>query len=124
MDTSTAAAILEAIQSHGSKAYITPSGPVLTLLSELAARGDLRSFSNAFVIFARAKPGNAGYVEASIPAKILNQYVHRHRGINVTEFNRWRSTNEDWAQRLKDTVRDAELFEQTVEQMILEMRAN
>lgn len=124
MDTLTATAILDAIQSHGSKAYITPSGPVLTLLSELAARGDLRSFSNAFVIFARAKPANAGYVEKSIPAKILNQYVHRHRGITLTEFNRWRSTNQDWAQRLKDTVRDAELFEQTVEQMILGMRAN
>jgi hypothetical protein len=124
MNTATAAAILEAILSHGSKAYSTPSGPVLTLLSDLAARGDLRSFSNAFVIFARAKPGNARYVEESVPAKILNQYFCRHRGVTVTEFERWSAKNPHWAQRLKDAVRDAELFERIVEQMTAEIRAN
>lgn len=124
MNSATAAAILNAILSQGSKAYNTPSGPVLTLLSELAAQGDLRSFSNAFVIFARAKPANAHYVEQSVPAKILNQYLHACRGVTLTEFERWRAKNPDWAQRLKDAVRDAELFEHVVEQMATEIRAN
>ncbi len=124
MDAATAASILDAIQSHGSKAYITPSGPVLTLLSDLAGRGDLRSFSNAFVIFARAKPASAGYVEAEVPAKILNCYLHGHRGVTLAEFTQWRSKNADWAQRLKDGLRNAERFERTVKQMVAEMRSN
>src|SRR5438067_5641024 len=102
MNSATAAAILNAILSQGSKAYNTPSGPVLTLLSDLAAQGDLRSFSNAFVILARAKPANADFVEQSVPAKILNQYLCRQRGVTVMEFERWSAKNPDWAQRLKD----------------------
>jgi hypothetical protein len=124
MNSATAAAIVKAILSQGSKAYNTPSGPVLTLLSELAAQGNLRSFSNAFVIFARAKPANARYVEQSVPAKILNQFFCRHRGVTATEFERWRAKHTDWAQRLKDAVRDAGLFERTVQEMVAEMRAN
>ena len=124
MNDATAAAILNAVLSHGSKAYNTPAGPVLTLLSELAAQGDLRSFSNAFVIFARAKPASAHFVEQKVPAAILNQYLHGHRGVTVTEFERWRAKNADWAQRLKDAVRNTGRFEQTVEQMAAEIRAN
>jgi len=124
MDTTTAAAIIEAIRAQGSSAYSTPSGPVLTLLSDLAHRGDLHSFSNAFVIFARARPANAGYVEDSVPGKILNQFFHGRHKITLIEFERWRSKNPAWAERLKATVRDADLFARTVENMLGEMRAN
>lgn len=124
MNSATATAILTASLSQGSKAYNTSSGPVLTLLSELAAQGDLRSFSNAFVIFARAKPANAHFVEQRIPERILNQYFHACRGVTLIEFERWRTKNPDWAQPIKDKVRDADLFEHVVEQMASEIRAN
>lgn len=124
MDAATEVLILNAIQSLGSKAYNSPSGAVLTLLSELASRGDLRSFSNAFVIFARARPASAGYVEDSVPGKILNAYFYGHKGITFNEYARWHENHADWAERLKGAVRNPGMFELVVDQMLAEMRFN
>lgn len=124
MDTERMRAIVEAIRQQGSPAYSTPSGPVLTLLSEFAEGGDLRSFSNAFVAFARARPANAAYVEASVPGKILNRYLCRFHGVTVSQFERWRSKNPHWAHDLKDSVRDPARFEKIVESMLAQIRAN
>jgi hypothetical protein len=124
MDANRERAIADAISQQGSPAYSTPSGPVLTLLSELAERGDLRSFSNAFVAFARAKPVNASYVEASVPAKILNQYFCRRHGVTVSQFERWRARHPNWAEDLKDTVREPARFEMTVESMLARIQMN
>ncbi len=124
MDAEGMRAIVQAILEQGSPAYNTPSGPVLTLLSDIAARGDLRSFSNAFVAFARARPANAAYVEANVPARILNRYLSGFRGVTASQFGRWAANNPDWAQDLRDSVRDPGRFERTVEGMLEEIRAN
>ena len=64
--------IAQAIAEQGAAAYTTPSGAVLTLLTELTEEGDIGGFSRAFIIFARAKPSNAAFIADAIPAKITN----------------------------------------------------
>jgi hypothetical protein len=124
MDAHEEKAIADAIAQHGSAAYNTPSGAVLTLLSELAERGDLRSFANACVALAKSKPANSAYVEASVPARILNNYFCRRHGVTVHQFERFRARNPEWAEELKDTVRNPAMFEKIVEAMLAKLQMN
>lgn len=110
----TAERIAMAIAHHGSKAYTTPSGAVLELMTQLSNEGDLASFSSAFVIIARAKPANANFIAARVPAKISN-YLFRHRGIQSDAWIKWTGSNPTWADDLKAAVRDPVRFEQAVE---------
>lgn len=82
----TSARIARAIAEHGSAAYTTPSGAVLDLLTQLTEEDDLRSFSRAFIILARAKPANAAFVANAVPPKIAN-FLVRHRGV---DFRPWK----------------------------------
>ena len=106
----------EAIAKQGSKAYTTPSGAVLELMTDLAREDDLQGFSRAVVIFARSKPANAHYVIAAVPAKISN-FLIRHRGVNAAKMLRWAERHPTWAEDLKATVRDPARFEAVVEAM-------
>lgn len=108
-----AARIARAIAEHGSAAYGTPSGAVLDLLTQLTEEDDLASFSRAFVILARAKPANAAFVEAAVPAKITN-FLVRHRKVNLSGLTKWASANPGWEDDLKQAVRDPARFEQVV----------
>lgn len=114
--------IAQAIAEHGSAAYNTPSGAVLDLMTELAGEDDLQGFSRAVVILARAKPANAKFVLARVPAKISN-FVIQHRGIAASEFLRWAGTNPQWPDDLKGSVRDPEQFERVVEAMVERIKA-
>jgi hypothetical protein len=108
--------IAEAILNQGSAAYTTPSGPVLDLMTRLLDADDLVGFSVAFVIFARAKPGNAAFVESAVPAKISN-FLAKHRRVDSKALTDWAQSNPDWAEDLKARVRDPSRFADTVEQM-------
>ncbi|MGX8014149.1 hypothetical protein ACVDG8_036915 (plasmid) [Mesorhizobium sp. ORM8.1] len=111
------AKILAAIANQGSKKYNTPSGPVLEALSDIAAQGDVGDVARGFQLFASAKPTNATVVAGHIPAKILNQYLFRHRGIVATAFLAWEETHKDWADRLKQALRNPLMFESAVDDM-------
>jgi hypothetical protein len=112
------ARIAKAIATHGSAAYITPSGAVLDLLTQLANEDDLASFSRAVVILARAKPANAGFVAATVPAKITN-FLVKHRGVNHQALIEWTEANPGWEEDLKNAVRNPDRFAQVVETMAM-----
>jgi hypothetical protein len=108
--------IAKAIAEHGSAAYITPSGAVIDLLTQLAEENDLASFSRAFVILARAKPVNAAFIAAAVPAKITNFLVTR-RGVDPVALMNWTKAHPGWEDDLKDAVRDPARFENVVTSM-------
>ena len=110
------ARIAKAIAEQGSAAYTTPSGAVLSLMTQLAAEDDLQNFSRAVIILARAKPVNANFVTAAVPEKISNFLIQR-RGINPKAFITWTNANPNWAVELKDAVRNPAGFENLVEAM-------
>jgi hypothetical protein len=114
MSIDAAERIIDAIISQGSPAYTTPSGPVLTLLSDLAGEGELASFSRAFIIFARAKPANAAFVANAAPSKILNQYLLGYLNIDPGTFIQWEKDNPDWSVTIKDALRDPDRLERVV----------
>ena len=116
MTPETEARIAKAIAEHGSAAYNTPSGTVLDLMTQLADEDDLVSFSRAFVILARAKPANAGFVADAVPAKISN-FLIRHRRIDASVLVKWTEANPGWADDLKNAVREPARFEKVVEAM-------
>jgi hypothetical protein len=122
MNVTTEKRIIEAIARQGSPAYTTESGPVLTLLSELAREGDLVSFSRAFITFARAKPMSAAFVAEATPAKVLNQYLLAHLGIDGGIFLQWEKANRDWADTIKSALRSPARFEQVVGEMAAAIR--
>ena len=114
--------IAKAIAEHGSKAFNTPSGAVLELMTELSGEDGLVGFARAFIILARAKPSNAAFVAGQVPAKICN-FLIRHRGIDSATFVNWSRKNPDWTESLKDAVRDPTRFERTVEDMATAIKA-
>ena len=113
----TATRIAEAIAQHGSAAYTTPSGAVLTLMSQLADEDDLAGFSQAYIHLARAQPKNAAFVAAAVPPKISDHLVRR-RGVDPAALMRWTSSHPDWAEKLQNAVRDPIALEQTVSAMV------
>jgi hypothetical protein len=122
MTAETEMRIAQAIAQQGSPAFITPSGPVLTLLTQLAEEGDLRGFSHAFVTFARAKPMNAHFVAEATPAKILNRYLLKHLKLDVSRVLRWQDANPEWAETIKDALRKPDQLVLAVETMVEAIR--
>jgi len=114
--------IARAIAEFGSAAYITPSGAVLDLMTQLSEEDDLESFSRAFVIIARAKPINAGFIENCVPAKIHNFFI-KHRGVELKALLKWTSANPQWADELKAAVRNPVQFKKTVNAMAAEIKS-
>lgn len=114
--------IAQAIAQHGSEAYITESGAVLELLTKLADEGDLQGFSKAFVIFARAKPTNAKFIEAAVPAKI-HRYWCKRKDISIKSVNQWCEANPEWPKTIKGFVRNPIQFQAAVEASAEDIRS-
>lgn len=117
MDPKNLEKMLAAIAAQGSTDYSSPSGPVLEALSDMAADGYVEDVARGFQLFAKAKPANAKFVTAHIPAKILNQYLFKRRGLAPTSFFKWEAANKDWAEKLKKTLRSPLEFAETVDVM-------
>ena len=64
-------------------------------MRKLADDDDLASFSRAFVILARAKPTNAAFVAAAVPAKISN-FLIKHRNVDPSALLKWTDANQPW----------------------------
>ncbi|GLK77636.1 hypothetical protein GCM10008171_28900 [Methylopila jiangsuensis] len=112
-----AARVADAIAQQGSKAFITPSGAVLDLLSELAEDGDIETFAKTYHLFATILPMNAAYVRRSVPAKVSSRYLARHRALSASRIMTYAAKNPEWAESLKRTVAEPALFARTVEDM-------
>lgn len=109
--------VADAIARHGSDAYITPSGPVLELMSELAEEGEVETFARAYRLFAAVRPANAGFVRESVPAKISSRYLARHRQLSPSKIVSWSAAHPEWPETLKSTVSEPALFALTVDTM-------
>lgn len=108
--------IAKAIAEHGSDAFKTPSGAVLTLMTQLAKEENLQGISRAVIILARAKPANAAFVIGAVPAKISN-FLTLQRGISSQALIKWTTKKPNWADEIKEAVREPDRFEQIVETM-------
>lgn len=104
MDYKSADAIIRSILEEEADKPTGPSGPVLVRLTELAEAGDLRGFSETFIAFARAKRPNARYVEARVPAKIVEAYLLRQPGVMPAAVRAWQGREPEWAARLEEAV--------------------
>lgn len=93
--------VADAISRFGSDAYITPSGPVLELLSTLAEEGEVETLAKAYGLFAILRPLNASYVRESIPAKISSRYLASHRRLDASKILAWASDHPDWPDQLR-----------------------
>ncbi len=124
MNATNLETVLMAIEAQGSPDFTSPSGPVLTALSEIAAAGDIADVARGFQLFAYAKPANASFVVGHIPAKILNQYFFRRRGLSPSSFFAWEAEHPDWPDRLRDALRDPSAFEVLVLEMAAQIAAS
>jgi hypothetical protein len=119
----TAHRIALAIAQHGSPEFITSSGALLDLMTELTEQNDPGAVSEAFCLLAQAKPASAPYVAKAIPAKVSN-YIIRHRGVDGSKFYNWsiQKENKDWAERLIDAVRDRDRFTMLIDSMVEDIK--
>lgn len=115
--------IAVAMAQHGSAAYDTPSGAILTLMTDLMDAGDLAAFSITVAVLARARPSSAPYVISAVPAKVSN-FLVKYRSINSRDLTAWTQANPDWTDQLKDTVRDPEQFPRVVEQIAAAIKSS
>ena len=95
-----AADVASALLRRDAGAYVGPSGEMLSVLSDLAAAGSLRSFALAYDLFVRMRPETRDHVRASLPAKIVSQYLPG-LGHSASTLHRWITDNPDWAEALK-----------------------
>jgi hypothetical protein len=109
--------VAEAVVSKGSETRITPSGPILEMLSKLAEDGQLIAVSRAWRVFTMIHPESANLVRDSVPAKISSLYLVRNRGIDAGRMVGWTSTRSEWAEALKAALHDPARFKSTVDEM-------
>lgn len=112
-----ATCVAEAIVGKGSETHITPSGPILEMLSKLAEDGQLIAVSRAWRVFKMIHPESADLLRHSVPAKILSPYLARNRGIDAGRMVRWMSTRSEWAEAAKAALHDPAHFKKTVDEM-------
>lgn len=122
MNQETYNRIKKAILDQGSPAYITESGPVLELMTELAAEGHLRAISEAFNEFSKARPGNMQFVRDSIPAKILNSYWLLLLKLDSEKLILWVDKNPDWDSEIMSKIRHPQEFEKLVNEIAENIR--
>ena len=104
--------VIEAIAKHGASAYITPSGAVLELLSDLAKEGAFQAMSLAFRLLSVARPGSSNYVREQIPGKIFNRYFSGALFIDGSAAYRWTKERPEWADQLKESIDNPQKFEE------------
>jgi len=109
--------VAEAVVGKGSETHITPSGPILEMLSKLAEDGQLIAVSRAWRVFSMIHPESANFVRESVPAKISSLYLARNRGIDARKMVEWMSTGSQWAEEVKAALHDPARFKSTVDEI-------
>jgi hypothetical protein len=101
---------LQAIRAQGAREYISASGAMLELLSDLARAQALRDLNGAYEMFVAAHPSNVRHVSAQAPAKVLNQYILPQLDLRGTErFLAWEKRNPTWAEQVRAALDDFSL---------------
>jgi hypothetical protein len=113
MEENTVKRVAEAIVDQGSAGYNTPSGPMITLLQELAARGNFREMSEAFSDYRKAHPRNAIYVAHRVPAMVSGQIC---RSMDIgSAFIEMTNKNPSWDKDIVASLGEADRFVATIE---------
>lgn len=76
-------------------AHIAPAGPMLTILSDLASDGALRSLALTFDLFVRLWPDARAFLTASLPAKVISRYLPQ-AGHSASTLYAWTQANPGW----------------------------
>jgi hypothetical protein len=101
---------LEAFGLQGSQDFTTPSGPTLTLLTDLARANRLPDLNAVIEMFAVAHPGNARFVLESVPAKVMSSNVpYRLDARSSARIMKWIDAHPDWAAELNLAVQNFDL---------------
>jgi hypothetical protein len=108
-----------AIKSQGTSRHITPSGSILDLLTEFAREEKLAEMAQAFIRFQSVNRLNAGFVQESVPGKVLNWYFVKGAPISFSTFDKWAKSEQrkNWAEQIKNALANATQFESLVRQM-------
>jgi hypothetical protein len=93
----------------------------MTLLSDLAAQGEMATFARTVGLFATIRPANSNFVLESVPAKISAQYLGGALRLSGSKILAWASTRPDWGSDLKAAVVEPGRFTQTVDAMAQEI---
>tara|TARA_R110002051_G_scaffold232022_1_gene293862 strand:- start:38 stop:1138 length:1101 start_codon:yes stop_codon:yes gene_type:complete len=109
--------IAKEIMSPTQGVWTTPSGPILTLLTDLATAGQAETFARAFCIFGILRPQNAGFVKESVPAKISSGLFSKNLGLDTSKVLSWATKNPDWPDQLKGAIDRPPVFAELVDQM-------
>ncbi len=109
--------IAEAIVMQGAPGFLTESGPVLELLSQQAAAGELDTLARTVALFSAMHPKNGDFVKRSVPSKIGSQYFAGHLGINSRKLLAWDKSNPQWTDDLIAALRSATSFSRAVDDM-------
>lgn len=103
--------VLNAIEMQGNPAYITPSGPILDVMTNFAQEGKIREISEAYGEFKKSFPLNAvTFVRRQIPAKLWHHWCRRGQSVP----HQWLTKNDDWAEQIVDAVPYPDVFESVV----------
>ncbi|MEX3973847.1 hypothetical protein [Paraburkholderia caribensis] len=76
---------VDALAQQDSCEFNTPSGASLTLMTDLARAQQLDDLNTFVKMFAAAYPGNAQFVAASVPAKLLSNALAYRLDFRSTE---------------------------------------
>lgn len=76
---------IEALAQQDSPEFNTPSGASLTLMTDLARAQQLDDLNTFVMMFAAAYPGNAHFLAASVPVKLLSNALPYHLDFRGTE---------------------------------------
>ncbi|MGV7242388.1 hypothetical protein [Caballeronia sp. M23-90] len=101
---------LEAFGLQGSPDFTTPSGPTLTLVTDLARANQLPDLNAVVEMFAVAHPGNARFVVESVPAKVISSNIPYRLDIRSSaRIMKWIDAHPDWAAELHMAVQNFDL---------------
>ena len=108
-----------AIAEQGSSNHNTPSGPILTLLTEFAREGKISEIAEAYIRFRKKYAVNAGFVKEAVPVKILNWFLAKDDAISFGTFETWTKSEErkDWAMQIKLALDNPQKLETVVKTM-------
>lgn len=81
-------------------AHFTTSGPMSSVLSDLAQAGSLRSFALVYDLFVRIRPEVQRSLLDLLPAKVISRYLPQ-RGHSASALQHWTTAHPEWADDLR-----------------------
>jgi len=114
--------IQEIINEISSAKFTSSAGPILELCRELCSDGRFNESASSVATWLAAFPTSRAFIEARMPALILNSYLVKQEILDFDEFLKWEA-NTDWAEQIRASADSATKLPFTVESIVQSMRA-